>query len=92
MTLHCSDSAAGFLHDSVTKLRATQRERLPPSGGQYVHMPVCVHTHVAVVPVCTFGIGRRCCLLFLMEMEKILGEVARKLEKYVSKEKQLGDV
>lgn len=31
-------------------------------------------------------------MLFLMEMEKILGEVARKLEKCVSKEKQLGDV
>lgn len=54
------DRAAGFLRDSVT--RRQLREWLAPSSGQYVHMPVCVHTHVVVMPVCMIGIGRRCCI------------------------------
>lgn len=32
----------------------TQRKRLAPSSGGYVHMCVCVHTHVAVLSMCGY--------------------------------------
>lgn len=63
MTLPGDDNAAGFLHDSATRLHRDNSEGVTgPSSGQYVHMLVCMHTHVAVRPVCMVGIQRRCCI------------------------------